>query len=126
MELDGWPSIPTLWQFARCYSVDVGQLAALCGVLTCKIGRKTVFCDSRRAPGHIRMTDTARFSRKVLAAKGCYATAAEVIQRDRAAVHRCCQGCPSLRARWVSTRKVATVPAMLTARLAWRGKALTG
>lgn len=87
MEPDGWPSIPTLWRFAKCYGVDVGQLSALCGVLTYKIGRKTVFCDSRRSPGHVRMTDTARFGRKVLAAYGYYATAAAMIQRDRTAVH---------------------------------------
>lgn len=87
MEPDGWPSIPTLWRFSRCYDVDVGQLAALCGVLTYKIGRKTVFCDSRRAPGHVRMTDTARFSRKVLAAYGFFATASELSARDRARVH---------------------------------------
>lgn len=62
-------------------------MSALCGVLTYKIGRKTIFCDSRRSPGHVRMTDTARFSRKVLAAYGYYATAAAMIQRDRAAVH---------------------------------------
>jgi hypothetical protein len=87
MEPDGWPSVPTLWRISRCYDVDVGQLSALCGVLTYKIGRKTVFCDSRRAPAHVRMTDTARFSRKVLAAYGFYATASELSARDRARVH---------------------------------------
>ena len=86
VEPDGWPSVPTFWRFARCYDVDVGQLAALCGVLTYKIGRKTVFCDSRRAPGHVRMTDTARFSRKVLSAYGFFATASELSARDCARV----------------------------------------
>ena len=87
MEPDGWPSIPTLWRFSRCYGVDVGQLAALCGVLTYKIGRKTVFCDSRRAPAHVRITSSDRFSRKVLAAYGFYATAAAMSQGAGAAVH---------------------------------------
>ena len=86
MEPDGWPSVPTLWRFSRCYDVDVGQLSALCGVLTCKIGRKTVFCDSRRAPAHVRITTPDRFSRKVLAAYGFYATAAELSQCDGARV----------------------------------------
>ena len=87
MEPDGWPSVPTLWRFSRCYDVEVGQLSALCGVLTYKIGRKTVFCDSRRAPAQVRMTDTARFSRKVLVAYGFYANAAELSQRDGARLH---------------------------------------
>ena len=87
MEPDGWPSIPTLWRFARCYGVDVGQLSALCSVLTYKVVRKTIFCDSRRAPGHVRMTTPNKFSRRVLAAYGYYATAPAMIQRDRAAVH---------------------------------------
>lgn len=87
MEPDGWPSIPTLWRFARCYDVPVGELAALCGVLTYKIGRKTIFCDSRRAPEVVHRTSARNFSRKVLAAYGYYATAAAMIQRDRTAVH---------------------------------------
>ena len=87
MEPDGWPSVSTLWRFSRCYDVDVGQLSALCGVLTYKIGRKTVFCDSRRAPAHVRITSNDRFSRKVLAAYGFYATAAELSRRNGARVH---------------------------------------
>ena len=87
MEPDGWPSVPTLWRFSRCYNVDVGQLSALCGVLTYKIGRKTVFCDSRRVPAHVRITTPVKFSRKILAAYGFYATAAELSQRDGARVH---------------------------------------
>mgnify|MGYP001243223221 CR=1 FL=1 len=67
--------------------MPVGELAALCGVLSYKIERKTIFCDSRRAPGHVRMTTPNQFSRKVLAAYGYYATAAAMIQRDRVAVH---------------------------------------
>jgi hypothetical protein len=86
-EPDGWPSIPTLYRFARSYRVDVGQLAALCGVLTYRIGRKLVFCDSRRSPAHVRMTAPAKFGRKVLAAYGFYATAANLIARDRARAH---------------------------------------
>lgn len=87
MEPDGWPTIPTLWRFSRCYDVPVGELAALCGVLSYKVGRKTIFCDSRRVPAHVRMTSANRFSRKVLAAYGYYATAAEMIARDRAPAH---------------------------------------
>lgn len=87
MEPDGWPSIPTLWRFSRCYGVDVGQLSALCGVLTYKIGRKTVFCDSRRVSAHVRITSSDRFSRKVLAAYGFYATAAELSRRGGARLH---------------------------------------
>jgi hypothetical protein len=87
MEPDGWPSVPTLWRFSRCYDVDVGQLAALCGVLTYKIGRKTVFCDSRRVPAHVRITSGDRFSRKVLVAFGFYNTAASLSQGEGAQVH---------------------------------------
>lgn len=87
MEPDGWPSVPTLWRFSRCYDVDVGQLSALCGVLTYKIGRKTVFCDSRRVPAHVRITSSDRFSRKVLAAYGFYATASALSQGAGAAIH---------------------------------------
>lgn len=81
---DRWPTIPMLVRWAKCYDVDVGQLAALCGTLSYKIGRKTVFCDSRRAPAHVRISDPVKFSRKVLAAYGFYATAADLIARDRA------------------------------------------
>jgi hypothetical protein len=87
MEPDGWPSIPTLWRFARCYDVPVGELAALCGVLTYKIGRKTIFCDSRRAPAVVHRTSARNFSRKVLAAYGFYNTAAALSLGEGARVH---------------------------------------
>lgn len=87
MEPDGWPSIPTLWRFSRCYGVDVGQLSALCGVLTYRIGRKTVFCDARRVPAHVRITSSDRFSRKVLVAYGFYNTAAALSRGEGARVH---------------------------------------
>lgn len=53
-EPDGWPTPATLWRFAKFYGVDVGQLSALCGVLTYKIGRKTVYCDSAGSPATSR------------------------------------------------------------------------
>ena len=87
MEPDRWPSIPTLWRFSRCYGVDVGQLAALCGILSYKVGRKTIFCDSRRAPAVVHRTSARNFSRKVLAAYGYYVTASQLCARDRAVVH---------------------------------------
>lgn len=87
VEPDGWPSIPTLWRFARCYDVHVGELAALCGVLSYKIGRKTVFCDSRRSPAFVHRTSARNYSRKVLAAYGFYNTAASLSQGIGAQVH---------------------------------------
>jgi len=87
MEPDGWPSIPTLWRFARCYGVDVGELAALCGILTYRMGRRTVFCDSRRIPAHVRITTPDRFPRRVLAAYGFYVTAATLTERNSSPVH---------------------------------------
>lgn len=87
MEPDGWPSVPAIMRFSRCYGVDVGQLAALCGILSYPVGRKTVFCDSRREPAVVHRTAANKFSRKVLAAYGYYVTAATMVARDRAVVH---------------------------------------
>ena len=87
MEPDRWPSIPAIVRFSRCYGVDVGQLAALCGILSYKVGRKTIFCDSRREPAVVHRTTANKFSRKVLAAYGYYVTAATMVARDRAVVH---------------------------------------
>ena len=87
MEPDGWPSIPTLWRFARCYGVDVGELAGLCGVLTYRIGRRTVFCDSRRDPALVYRTTPSKFSRRTITAYGFYVTAATLSERDGARMH---------------------------------------
>lgn len=87
LEPDGWPSIPMVVKWAKCYDVNVAELAALCGILSFRLGNRTIFCDSRRAPAVVRRASPNRFSRKVLAAYGYYATAAAMIERDRAAVH---------------------------------------
>ncbi len=62
MEPDGWPGIPAILRFARCYGVPSGELAALCGVLSYRLGNKTVYCDARACH---RPTDSAKLiSRK--------------------------------------------------------------
>ena len=87
MEPDGWPDIPAILRFARCYGVPSGELAALCGVLSYKIGNKTVYCDAIRCPAHVRITPIGRFSHRVVAAYGYYVTPAQLAARDRAALH---------------------------------------
>lgn len=87
MEPDGWPSIPTVLRFARCYDVPSGELAGLCGILSYRLGNRMVYCDATRTPAHVRMTPTGRFSRRVIAAYGYYVTAAQMAARDRAALH---------------------------------------
>jgi hypothetical protein len=51
------------------------------------MGRRTVFCDSRRAPAHVRINTPSRFPRRVLAAYGFYVTAATLTERIGAPMH---------------------------------------
>ena len=86
-EPDGWPTPAAVHRFARCYGVDLDTLAGLCGILAVKRGNGHYYCDSRRHPDLVNRMNTTRFSRRALVAYGFFATAAAMIQRDRAAVH---------------------------------------
>lgn len=50
-------------------------------------GNSHYYCDSRRHPDLVNRLNTTRFSRRALVAYGYFATAAKMIQRDRAVVH---------------------------------------
>ena len=84
---DGWPTVPMLIRFAKCYGVPLEQLAGLCGVLVRKIGNKTVFSDSRRCPELVNRTNSTNWSRRALVAYGFYNTAVQMTMRDRDRVH---------------------------------------
>lgn len=86
-EPDGWPTPAAVRRFATCYGVDLDTLAGLCGILAVRRGNSHYYCDSRRRPELVNRMNTTRFSRRALAAYGFYATAAAMIQRDRAPVH---------------------------------------
>jgi hypothetical protein len=86
-EPDCWPSPAAIVRFAACYSVPVPELAGLVGILTMKVGRRTVFCDARRHPELVNRNNVARFSRASLVAYGFYNVASEMTARDQAMVH---------------------------------------
>lgn len=86
-EPDGWPTVPVLIRFAKCYGVPLEQLAGLCGVLVRKIGNRTVFSDSRRCPELVNRINANMWNRRVLVAYGFYATAARMTMRDGDRVH---------------------------------------
>lgn len=86
-EPDGWPTPAAVRRFATCYGVDLDTLAGLCGILAVRRGNSHYYCDSRRRPELVNRMNTTRFSRRALAAYGFYATAAAMIQRDRAITH---------------------------------------
>lgn len=86
-EPDGWPTPASVHRFARCYGVNLDTLAGLCGILAVKRGNSHYYCDSRRHPELVNRMNSTRFSRRALVAYGFFATAAAMIQRDRAAVH---------------------------------------
>lgn len=86
-EPDCWPSPAAIVRFAACYSVPVSQLAGLVGVLTMKVGRKTVFCDARRNPELVNRNNAASFSRQSLVAYGFYNVASAMSARDQGMVH---------------------------------------
>lgn len=86
-EPDGWPTPAAVHRFARFYGVDLDTLAGLCGILAVRRGRGHYFCDSRRHPDLVNRLNSTRFSRRALVAYGYFATAAEMIARDRAKVH---------------------------------------
>lgn len=86
-EPDCWPSPAAIVRFAACYSVPVPELAGLVGILTMKVGRKTVFCDARRNPELVNRNNASRFSRRALTAYGFYNVASAMSQRAGAAVH---------------------------------------
>lgn len=86
-EPDCWPSPAAVVRFATCYSVPVSQLAGLVGILTLKVGRKTVFCDARRNPELVNRNNAASFSRQSLVAYGFYNVAAQMTARDQGMVH---------------------------------------
>lgn len=87
MSEDAWPTVQMIVRFAKCYSCSESELAALCGILSYLLGNRTVFCDSRRAPAHVRITEAKKFSRKTVAAFGYYVTAATLSARDNARVN---------------------------------------
>lgn len=86
-EPDGWPTVPMLIRFARCYGVPLEQLAGLCGVLVSKIGRRTVFSDARRHPALVNRLNATTWSRRALVAYGFYNNASLMLARDGARVH---------------------------------------
>ena len=87
MEPDGWPSPAAIVRFAKCYGVDVGELAGLCGILVSRVGNRTVFSDSRRCPELVNRLNSTKWSRKALAAYGFYNTAVQMTMRDQGMVH---------------------------------------
>lgn len=86
-EPDGWPTVPMLIRFAKCYGVPLDQLAGLCGVLVSKIGNRRVFSDSRRNPELVNRLNATMWSRRALVCYGFYNTAAHMASRDGARVH---------------------------------------
>ena len=84
---DGWPTSAMIWRFARCYDVPLAELAGLCGFLVYRLGNRTVFCDARRNPAHVRITSVDRFSRRSLVAYGFYNTAALMSEGAGASLH---------------------------------------
>jgi hypothetical protein len=86
-EADGWPTPASVHRFAKFYGVDLETLAGLCGILAVRHRNSHYYCDSRRRPELVNVMNSTRFSRRALVAYGYYATAAAMIQRDRAAVH---------------------------------------
>ena len=81
-EPDGWPTPAAVVRFARFYGVVVGELAGLCGILTYRLGNRTVFCDARRHPAHVHITSADKFNRRALVAYGFYNTAAALSERN--------------------------------------------
>lgn len=87
LEPDGWPTVPMLIRFAKCYGVPLEQLAGLCGVLVSKIGRRTVFSDARRHPGLVNRLNVAQWSHRALVCYGFYNNASLLLARDHAQLH---------------------------------------
>ena len=86
-EPDCWPSPAAVVRFATCYNVPVPELAGLVGILTLKVGCKTVFCDARRNPELVNRNNAASFSRQSLVAYGFYNVASALSARDQGTVH---------------------------------------
>ncbi len=84
---DGWPTPAMIVKWAKCYDVPVVELAGLCGILVSKVGRRTVFSDSRRHPYLVNRLNAAQWSRRALVCYGFYNVAVEMTMRDRAAIH---------------------------------------
>lgn len=84
---DGWPTVPMLIRFAKCYDVNVVELAGLCGILVSRVGNRTVFSDSRRCPELVNRLNSAKWSRKALVAYGFYNTASALSQGWGERVH---------------------------------------
>jgi hypothetical protein len=86
-EPDRWPSPAAIVRFARCYGVNLAELAGLVGVLVSRVGNRTVFSDSRRCPELVNRLNSSQWSRRALAAYGFYVTAATMTERDQAITH---------------------------------------
>lgn len=84
---DGWPTVPMLIRFAKCYGVPLEQLAGLCGILVSKIGRRTVFSDARRHPGLVNRLNVTMWSHRALVCYGFYNNASLLLARDQGTVH---------------------------------------
>jgi len=84
---DGWPTVPMLIRFAKCYEVPLAELAGLCGILVSKIGRRTVFSDARRDPELVNRLSATAWSRRALVAYGFYNNASMLLARDQGTVH---------------------------------------
>lgn len=84
---DGWPTPAMIVKWAKCYDVNVAELAALCGILVSKVGRRTVFSDARRNPELVNRLNVAQWSRRALVCYGFYNVAAQMAMREGAALH---------------------------------------
>lgn len=84
-EQDGWPTVPAVIRFADAHRVNAQELGALVGIVSFRLTPrgKLVWCDSQRAPEHVRRTNPGKLSRHVLRAYGCFVAGAALVERAR-------------------------------------------
>lgn len=81
-EPDGWPTPVSVLRFAACYRVPAAPLGALFGLLSYRLGPRTVWADNFRQPGFARKVPSGKFSKPVLVSFGIFCAATATLRRE--------------------------------------------
>lgn len=82
MEPDGWPTPATVLRFAACYGVPAAPLGALFGLLSYRLGNRTVWCDEVRDHGAACRAGVTRFGSAVMVPYGIFRMADDTMAAE--------------------------------------------
>ena len=84
---DFWPTGRDVIRFARFYRVSRPALGGLVGLLSYRLGRRTLWVDAARAPAVARRVGMEMFARDAMVSFGIFCAAAATLDRESATLH---------------------------------------